>query len=292
MVSATSPVQRTSRQKRNRHQTVKLVQRDLDILLALAKMRLARTSDLARLFFGAIGTAQKRLRRLFDLGLVRAVVTDLAAENRYAITKLGHRFLEEVRPGEVPVWRPTPRADGRSLAHLDLLNRYRVALALGAHALGVNLERFVPEWELRSNEPMARIIPDAALALVVHGRRVEIALEIDTGTEPSSTLKKKACAYNDARDAGVSVSGMQTPELLFLARSPRRAHAIARAISDYLPTAWVGHELSVSSDGGLVVGVSRAGDLCLAVRGEAAFGGGLLRGEHGARRARHVRESG
>ena len=290
MESAISRVQRTSRQKRNRHRIVKLVSRDLDILLALAKMRLARTSDLARLFFGAIGTAQKRLRRLFDLGLVRAVVTDLAAENRYAITKIGHRFLEEARPGEIPVWRPTPRTDGRSLAHLDLLNRYRVALALGAQALGVNLARFVPEWELRSIDPMARIIPDAALLLEVHGRWVEIALEVDTGTEPSSTLKKKVRAYNEARDAGMSVSGMHAPELLFLARSTRRAHAIARAISDDFPTAWVGHETSVRSDGGLVVGVSRAGDLSRAGRGEAAFGGGLLRGGDRTGSARHVRE--
>lgn len=222
---------RTSRRTRKKRRSTRLRSRDVDILLALAKMRLLRTSAITELFFGAKGTAQKRLRKLFDAGLVRAIVADLASENRYALTALGHAFLVEAAGDEeVPPLLPVPRVDGRRLTHLDLLNGFRIALAQSAADGGVTLVRFRPEWELRAEDPHATTVPDAIVVVRGDERDVVIALEVDVGTEPPHAILKKLDRYEAARIQRRSVFGMPDPRPLILVQTARRARSIARAV--------------------------------------------------------------
>lgn len=282
---------RASRRERVAGRGARLRQRDLDILLAIAKMRLLSTADISRLFFSAKGTCQKRMRKLFDAKLVQAVVSDLAAENRYALTPLGHALLVEALGEEsVPPWRRCPRADGRKLAHLSLLNRYRIALACGAAAAGVSLDRFVPEWELRAAAARAPIIPDAIAILSSDEAGIALAVEVDTGSEPPRTVAKKVEAYVTAAVRREAVFGSIAPTVLIVAATVRRARSVARAIvKGSSSSIWIGAPPYVLVDGGLESGLVGSVKLarCEGDLDGRVFGRGLLRVEvpSGARRA-------
>ena len=276
--------QRASRRERVRGRDARLCDRDLDILLALAKMRLLRTSDLTRLFFSAKGTCQKRLRKLYDAGLVRAVVTDLASENRYAATRLGYDLLQEALEGTaLPPFRPAPRVDGRNVTHLDLLNGYRIALALGAGERGVELRTFVPEWELRAKDHLATLVPDAIFSIASPGSDVlHSALEVDTGTEASNVVLRKLSKYRERHALRQPIFGFTVEALVLLAKTERRARALAKQVIQSGGTAsgpilLLGTEGTVMTCGGLDSGLTMARDLEAAKGGSGAFTLGLAR---------------
>lgn len=249
---------RASRRSRAPDRGFRVQSRDVDVLMALAKMRLLRTSDLTRLFFDAKGTCQKRMRKLFDEGLVRAIVTEVSDENRYALTPMGHTFLAEAIDDDVPRWRPAPKVKGRELTHLDLLNGYRIALALGAAKTGGSIVRFTPEWDLRSQTPQADLIPDAAVVLdLPGGRRVEVALEIDAGTIAPSLVAKRVAKYEARRMMRTPVFGLAAPVVFLVAVTSRRARSLARALRGSTGTGVVllGTAPYVLDDGGLSLGV-------------------------------------
>lgn len=249
---------RASRREREKGRVLRIRDRDVEILLAVAKMRLLRTSDVCRLFFSAPGTAQKRLRKLFDAGLLRAIVPDLASENRFALTRLGHDFLQGALGSDsVPAFRPAPRIDRRGAEHLDMLNRYRIALATSAPSLGAELRRFVPEWDLRARDVHAPLVPDAVVELVIHGRQVvTFALEIDTGTEPPGTVKKKLERYDAAAIQKRPVFGFCLTYVLIVASTARRGRNLARALVGFDHRASIGAVPFLGTDGGLTGGIA------------------------------------
>ncbi len=102
--SATPAKRRTARTVRNtRSLRYRQSERDLWILNALGKMRFLTTGQIARLFcYGSSSAANNRLRQLFDAGLVRVWVRNLAADNIYAITPAGRQVLEERSEGSLP----------------------------------------------------------------------------------------------------------------------------------------------------------------------------------------------
>ncbi len=247
---------RASRRLREADRDFRVQGRDVDVLMALAKMRLLRTSDLTRLFFDSKGTCQKRMRKLFDAGLVRAIVSELASENRYALTPMGHAFLVEASDDDVPPWRPAPKVKGRELTHLGLLNAYRIALATGAAKAGGVLVRFTPDWELRSQSPQADLIPDAAVVVELGSKRLEIALEIDAGTIAPSLVAKRMAKYEAKRMMRAPVFGLAAPVVFLVAVTARRARSLARALRGSTAAGGVllGVAPSVLVDGGLSSG--------------------------------------
>jgi hypothetical protein len=259
-----APCSRASRRTRIRGRGLRLQGRDVDILVALAKMWLLRTSDLGRLFFEATGTCQKRLRKLYDAGLVRAVVTDLAEENRYAITRFGYAFLERAADGlALPTYRPPPRVEGRSILHLDLLNRYRVALAVGAVRNAARLDVFRPEWELRSENPESKIVPDAVCRLSTkEGRLWELCIEVDTGSEAPGVVTRKLARYAEQLREG-PVFEMKRPFILLVTATERRARTLARAAQRDGQGGQIalGPIPYVVEDGGLTTGLAIPSDL-------------------------------
>ncbi len=274
------PLRRASRKARVRGRGLRLQERDVDILLALSKMWLLRTSDIGRLFFEATGTCQKRLRKLYDAGLVRAVVTDLAEENRYAITRFGYAFLEKAAEGTpLPPYRPPPRVDGRSVLHLDLLNRYRVALATGAAENGACLKAFRPEWELRSENPEAKVVPDAVCRLTTaEGVSWELCIEADAGSEAPGVVTRKLGRYAEQLREG-PVFETKRPFIIIVTATERRARTLGRAAHRDGQGAHValGPIRHVVVDGGLTTGLAIPSDLAdEGTKGTVAFRRGLL----------------
>ena len=261
--SSVQPFARASRTKREPWRGARLWSRDLDVLLALARMRLLSTSQLTRLFFRARGTCQKRMRKLFDAGLVRPIVTDLASENRYALTRLGHEFLVEAAEGApVPTFRSPPRVDRRGLVHHDLLNDVRISLALCAAENGVKLVKFAPDWDLRAIAPTAPIVPDAIIVLEHAKQSWHLALEIDTGTESASVFGRKLSRYCKASDDGQLVSGTRDPLILVVTHTERRGRTLARqAVIARTSRAIFAWKESILANGGLMSGLAYATDL-------------------------------
>jgi DNA-binding Lrp family transcriptional regulator len=246
-----------------KNRRLRLRGRDLDILVALAQMLLLSTSTLTRLFFDSKGTCQKRMRKLFDEGLVRAVVIDLAAENRYALTRLGYALLEKALPGEtIPAFRSPPRVGRRGLAHLDLLNHVRIAVALGAGMHDATLIRFVPDWDLRSIDQRAEIIPDALIILRRDPHDWSIALEIDCSTESRGVFGRKLLRYRQCANKGVAIFGVHNPLVLVVAPTERRARTLAKQAResqiDHIVFSWAD---SIGTDGGIVSGLAYVEDL-------------------------------
>src|SRR5262249_40257475 len=111
--------ERTRRTMRgNPRHGLRLTERDLWILEASTKMRFATTSQLAALFFeGSRWSANKRLRKLLDSGLLNVWVRSLSEENIYSITKKGLAAIEE---NNLTVTRENkiPRGLDENLKHL------------------------------------------------------------------------------------------------------------------------------------------------------------------------------
>src|SRR5689334_2399916 len=103
--------------RRSESSALRLTKRDPWILEDLGKMRFATTGHLARLHFrGSRWAANKRIRRLFDAGLIRAWAPRLDGENIYALTPQGARLLREPTSNG-STW-PTPRGLNGNLEHL------------------------------------------------------------------------------------------------------------------------------------------------------------------------------
>lgn len=71
-------------------------ERDFWVLEALAKMQFLTTRQIGHLLFnGSRSAANKRLRKLFDAGLIRVWLRSLNTDNVYALALPGRRLLEE-----------------------------------------------------------------------------------------------------------------------------------------------------------------------------------------------------
>lgn len=200
---------RQARHLRRDGARVELSERDAVLLQALARFRLARTSDLVAFAFAGLrpDTAGKRLRRLFDAGFLEVVAQRRTDENVYALGPLGKRWLRD--PG-----RPVPTRPAGGFDHHLAIVRAWVALAVAAHeSPNLELRSLRPDWELRQEArgSGAPVVPDALVELrVLAGRgsgRLQLALEVDLGTEPGSVLREKLRRYRDVLDGGGDLFG-------------------------------------------------------------------------------------
>src|SRR5713226_8926124 len=102
----TTSARRQPRHCRRMGVVARLTERDETLLHALARFRVARTSDLARYAFGRArkDTAAVRLRQLFDARYLAVLPPKWGAENVYRLGPAGRRFLagRGVELGRVP----------------------------------------------------------------------------------------------------------------------------------------------------------------------------------------------
>jgi hypothetical protein len=189
---------RIARDKRRAGVRVVLGLRDEFLLRALARMRLARTGDLLRLFFADVrrDTAATRLRRLHDAGFLQARSGGLSEQNLYQLGPEGVRWAEDrgIAAGRPP--------EGPVAHHLAIVSVWtRLAAELSPNQ-SWRLKRFEPDPELRSRFTgrCGAVVPDAAAEIASRAPdaavSVQIAIEVDLTTERSGELRRKLSSYD------------------------------------------------------------------------------------------------
>jgi DNA-binding transcriptional ArsR family regulator len=221
------------RTERTELHTLQLTERDRWLLESIAKMRFLSTSQLVRLGFGASRSAvNKRLRRLFDAGLVRAWVRCLESENVYSLTAAGRLTLPTDDGSHVTV----PRGLDRDLDHTLAINDVRIALATTLPAIHADLVSWLSDWDLRPRRS-ARLVPDANFTVRwSNGREIAFHLEVDRNTKSASALLRKLFGYramtyrhDDALGSGDYVILVVAHDPAWLARY--RLHVAHAALS-------------------------------------------------------------
>lgn len=175
---------------------VVLGSRDVALLRGLARLRLATTDDLVRLYFWNVrrDTAASRLRRLHDSGFIAAHSIGLQSPNLYSLGSEGKAWATD----QGLIVRPALCAPFAH--HLALVQAWsQVAAAFRAHS-DFRLSRFEPDWELRSRMAglAPAIVPDGAVELeaVMGGAVVRFGLEIDLSTERPGAFRRKIASYD------------------------------------------------------------------------------------------------
>lgn len=204
--------------------------RDVEILETLAWAGALTTSQLTRLHFQARRRAQRRLRALLDHGLVRAHLQGeaLQRENVYTLSPLGLDLVVErgaFLDGPPPLGRmPAPGKLRHALLVRDAFVAWRLAERAGALAL----DDFRFEGELAA-EPTFRplgVIPDALVVATAAGRAETTLLELDAGTETTTTLRAKFEKYRRGFASGAGVFGAPGTSLLVLVVREGRARTM------------------------------------------------------------------
>ncbi len=177
--------------------------RDRELLQALARLRIARTSALVKLCFGGVrrDTAVRRLRRLFDAGLLAVREPQSPTdENLYALGPKGQQLVRQYGMAE----SSAPR--GGLEHHLAIVESW-VALAT-LEVPGVAMQVARADWELRAEcAGSLGVVPDLFVVYDgPHGQQV-IAVEVDLGTEPLKVLRAKLVAYGQLTASGTGLLG-------------------------------------------------------------------------------------
>ena len=192
---------RIARDRRRAGVRVLLSQRDEALLRALARFRIARTDDLAELFFRGIrrDTAATRLRKLHDSGFIEARSVGLNEPNVYQLGPEGRSWAED------RTLAASPPPASPATHHLAIVRLWAKLAAALAEDDTFRLRRFEADWELRARivGSGAPVVPDAAIEIVPRapGSRpdVRIALEVDLTTERPGVLRRKLEVYEVSR---------------------------------------------------------------------------------------------
>ena len=223
------PVRRQLRQRRRSGITVHLTERDEAVLHALGRFRLARTSDLVTYAFAGVrrDTAAVRLRRLFDAKYLAILSPAQGSENVYRLGPAGSRFLtaQGVSVGRVP--------RGGIDHHLGIVATW-VSLSRMA---GLELERCLPDWELREQFRIAELaaIPDLFALIRVGVSLHPVAIEVDLGTESLAVLHRKLEVYRSLWGRAPGLFGWEQFGITVVCYAPSRRAAVTSA----LKKAWV-----------------------------------------------------
>lgn len=230
---------RRSRTARPHARASLVTERDLELLYALGRMRVATTSQLRVLFFGVGRTGvSRRLAKLVALGLIRVHVPSLNAENLYSLGDKGAALLvdEGVEASSLHTLRSLERPD----PHLWAINEVRVALVLAERARpAVATTLFLADHDLRrtaarQGHTTPAYVPDALVELSPEGQPpVRLVLEYETGTQDRAKLRNKIKTTVALWREGQALWGLRVPwRPVVIAATERRLHALAQVIID------------------------------------------------------------
>jgi len=185
---------RQRRMERRRGVRVVLSARDQALLRGVARFRVARSSDLARLYFADVSRERstQRLRQLFDGQLLDVRFGRLSEPNVYSLGPLGRVWAEEhsMKVGRVP--------SGDLRHHLAVVECWSRLAATTRRRLSLRLEKFQPDWEIREAEKALPVVPDGLIELSRGGDalcREHFVLEVDLATERLEALRSKFGRY-------------------------------------------------------------------------------------------------
>lgn len=193
--------------------TVKLTERDVQILLDLYKMRYLSVGQVQRLHFPSEQTTYRRLRALRKSALVQMFSAPNIESSIVHLDKAGADIVAghlQVDPAELR-WKEKSRTpkDYYFLNHFLAINDFRIALQQACENSLVNLLGFIPEsygektskggvtkyirdvvCDIKTRRESIGHTPDAVFALQKDGKSALFFLEIDRGTETVSDADK------------------------------------------------------------------------------------------------------
>jgi Replication-relaxation len=200
---------------------VRLTERDAWILEGLAQMRFLTTSQLARLYFeNSRWSANKRLRKLLDSGLVKVWVRSLSQDNVYSLTRKGLEAFDEAKLDLEQKVRLPRDLDG-NLDHLLAINDVRIATALGLSGTNGDILWWKSDWELRASS-REKLIPDAIFMIRWgEGHEQAYALELDNQSKSPGNFLKKIVAYVSRKYQPQNSMGLTDSIILVVGKDPK-----------------------------------------------------------------------
>ncbi|MCC7537547.1 MAG: replication-relaxation family protein [Deltaproteobacteria bacterium] len=223
---------RGARGPKGRH---RLTPRDLEILIAVARMRAPTAHQLARLFRMSLPAIHRRLRALAALGVITVHAPDLNRPNIVALTVRGRTLLiaEGVADEDIHVARNIVYHD----IHAELVNDLRSGLVLAAHdRADVELDACLTDWDLRRelgrDARAANYIPDVIAVVRVADALTAFAFEVDRGFESTSEIRKKVRATLALSTRSAPLYGFTPWRPVLLVPTTQRLATLTRHIRD------------------------------------------------------------
>lgn len=183
--------------------------------------------------------AQRRVRVLFDHGLVRAHLQGeaLHREQVYIVTQKGIEYLVEHGLLEDGRLRPT------RLPRLARLPHALFVRSIFTEFVVAEREAVLDRVDVRFDEELAadplyqtaRLVPDAVLGLSRAGITVQLGVEADRGTETLSTVRGKLRRWANLLSVGAQTPGSLPTALLIVVLGDRRRMTIERVAAELLP---------------------------------------------------------
>lgn len=245
-----SDEQRLSRQRRSSQApTMRLMERDIEILKAVFAYRIMRQDQIQQLFFSSRSTAQYRLVRLYQHGFLQRHFLPVYAgwsPTLYTLDKRGIALLrQEVGLKNVKGW--DDEVGHEFLSHTLTINDVRVAVTLACRQAGYTLSRWLSERQLKRDYAYVKItdekgqtksvslIPDSYFTIATPQGKTSFFLEVDMGTMTVGRFATKIRAYQAYVRSGAYQQRYQSRSLRVLTTttSEQRAnnlHASAQQI--------------------------------------------------------------
>ena len=227
---------------------------DQAVLVLLDEHRVATTTQVSAALSLALRTADYRLVRLRDAGLVdraRPYRERGTAPFHWWLTRRGRAVVHGERPGRGGAAKPHPIF----LLHTAAVTGFALALAAGGDSGLVLREwrRDEDAWEhWRNGEVDLHVAPDGLLRATAQGKDVAAFVEIDRGTMTQPRLRGKALRHlRYAHDRAWAGRHPWPPPLLLVTTSDERARRFLdgvehlrqptrRKIRESIAFAWTG----------------------------------------------------
>lgn len=132
------------------NQRLRLGERDVNVLQAVANAIALSTSQIAALFFPSIKKASERLKQLVDAALLAQSrrewgFPDAKVELFYSLTDVGRNQLAETTGKPVPA---PPTGQTRNLRHLAGTNQFGIVLSTSLRGTKTLDGTYIPSWAL------------------------------------------------------------------------------------------------------------------------------------------------
>lgn len=190
---------------------LEVTERDRQILMCVGVHRYMSAAQLAVEFFPSVDYARRRLRSLYDAGLLAVTLTSSNKPNIVSLTPDGVREVAQVDFELAATLRPPGTLRAAGLAHHLGIVDCRLYLAALAAAGGPKLLR----WSNAESFPVGQggrqpqLMPDGLAELAVGNGTLRLAVEFDANTEPLDVLRRKVERYTQA------IAGDDVHELWF-----------------------------------------------------------------------------
>ena len=237
---------RRSRNVRRTGGHVTLTKRDVAILKAVARFRVAESPALLRLFFTGASRERgsQRLRQLFDSGFLQVRLGKLSEPNVYSLGEAGRRWAQE---HGVPAGRVPSGDIAHHLAVVELWSRLAVSLS---QRDDLRLGSFRADWETRERGAgTLPVIPDGLVEIRQRcegGGSARIALEVDLGSERPEVIREKLLAYGQLQSGSPTV--LAWPGFSLAVVLVRGGSRRVQTLTELLKTFWPGASLLLRTE--------------------------------------------